>query len=250
MKNKQGAHVGMILSFLIFVTFIAFLYSITQPLTNVRQDKLNTLEYLKTELINNFSEDMTLVVVQFEEGELMECSIFESENFNELDGLGVIAKRVELLDGSENEVIVESAVINGEPVIERREQTTEKLKFYYSKEFEIDTEYQCPGLNSLYEKDNYNITFFRTTTPIFDSRIINISEEIINPDEYNKLKNELGLAVDDNFGFIFYNENRIEIVKTQEKDINIDIYSEEIPIQYMSSSDANINPGFLVIKVW
>lgn len=50
--NKKGSHVGMMLSFVIFITFIVFLYSILQPLLTMRQNKEFALESLKIELVN------------------------------------------------------------------------------------------------------------------------------------------------------------------------------------------------------
>lgn len=49
---KKGSHVGMMISFVIFVTFLVFLYSILQPVIKIRQNKELVLDSLKTELVN------------------------------------------------------------------------------------------------------------------------------------------------------------------------------------------------------
>ena len=59
MKNKRGSHVGIVLSFVIFVTFLAFLYTIIEPTIKIQQDKESLLNYLKIELMETFSADLT-----------------------------------------------------------------------------------------------------------------------------------------------------------------------------------------------
>ena len=53
MKNRKkgGTHVGMMLSFVIFITFITFLYTIIQPSIQVQKSKQVTLDVLKENLI-------------------------------------------------------------------------------------------------------------------------------------------------------------------------------------------------------
>ena len=246
--NKKGTHVGIILSFLIFVTFLAFLYSITQPATRMSRDKLDLLDYLKVELENKFSGDLTTVIISFSEQELQTCVKFSSFD-EELEGLGAIVKRVDIQEGAEIESKIQSKVEeNGDTIISRGEQTSEKLKFYYSKWFGIGA--ACPNPTTLKEDTDYSIELYRITNEIFGPAIINISQEINASQEYyEELKKELGVSLDDNFGFVFFDENKNIITQAGEEDVSLDVYAEEIPIQYIDN-EANINPGFLSIRVW
>ena len=234
MRNKRGTHVGVILSFLIFVTFLAFLYSITEPATRVSRDKLDLLEYLKVELLNKFSEDMSSVTVRI----INTGSCGKFEDFGGLEELGVVVK-------DEAEEIVESYVeLNGDTEVS---SYSGLMKFYYSTQFNRGSSLGC---SSLIDSSDYEISIFRTTEQIFESKIINTSESIESiPGYYEELKEELGVPFDDNFGFTFSNSTKDFITGTEEKDIGVDIYSEEIPIQYIDDK-ANINPGFLNIRVW
>ena len=65
---------------------------------------------------------------------------------------------------------------------------------------------------------------------------------------YENLKDELKIPVGSEFGFSFTNRTS-GVVGTEEKNISTSIYAEEIPIQYIDG-EANINPGFISIKVW
>ena len=64
MKSKRGSHVGVVLSFVMFVTFLIFLYSILEPQLKVERDKEAFLEYLKRDLVQNFYEELTVVITK------------------------------------------------------------------------------------------------------------------------------------------------------------------------------------------
>ena len=49
--SKKGSHVGVVVSFVIFVTFLVFLYTIVQPATVREKDRQYLLDYLTLNLI-------------------------------------------------------------------------------------------------------------------------------------------------------------------------------------------------------
>jgi len=57
--NKKGSHVGFILSFAIFITFIVFLFVVFNPRINFKQNKEPILNHLETELLIMFDSDLT-----------------------------------------------------------------------------------------------------------------------------------------------------------------------------------------------
>ena len=57
--NKKGSHVGMMLSFVIFVTFLVFLYSVLYPMVKIGQDKKLILDNLILELSEMLDSDYT-----------------------------------------------------------------------------------------------------------------------------------------------------------------------------------------------
>src|SRR5690606_17204328 len=64
MMNKKGSHVGMVLSFVIFVIFLVFTISILQPAVKQEKDKRALLEYLKNELANELSDQLNTTVIE------------------------------------------------------------------------------------------------------------------------------------------------------------------------------------------
>ena len=233
MINKRGTHAGVILSFLIFVTFLAFLYSITQPVTRISRDKLDLLDYLKVELLREFSEDLSKATINITESGGC-ISINTGDLDSQLIGLGIVVKEP---DGSKV-----PAYINGDKT--EINYNIGLLELYYSKEFSFGISLdECSSRG-------YEIKLIRTTEEIFNSTIIRIGEEIkTNSTYYGELKSKLGASQDDEFGFIFKDGEGNEIISANIKNVSVDIYSEEIPIQYINN-EANINPGFLSIRVW
>lgn len=245
MKKIGGSHVGMILSFLIFITFLAFLYSVLQPATQMEQDKMDLLNYLETELLTEFSEDITTVIVNVSDEIIGNC--VEFNNFDSsLNELGAIAKIIKIENNLESESKTDSGIEDNKIQIN---EATKKIKFYYSKEFNSTYGSVCSSPILINERQDYSIALFRTTEDIFESKIKNISQEMVNSIYYDLIKQRLGLSLNDEFGFIFENETRGEIARANIKEVNTNIYSDEVPIQYIDE-EANIKPGFIIVRVW
>lgn len=235
MKNKKGTHVGMILSFLVFVTFLAFLYSVTQPLTQVKRDKLDLIEYLEVELLKEFSEDLSTITINLTVENCISISNIDSE----LLGMAAVVK-------DDNENIINSSM-EGEII---KVDTTDQdiLKFYYSNEFKSGS--YTGSCDLLEEGEDYSIRLFRIKKEIFKSKIIKLLGDLESGLEtYENLKERLGVPFGDEFGFTFKDSNKEPIAGTEEKEVSTNIYVHEIPIQYIDN-EANINPGFLSIRVW
>ena len=57
--NKKGSHVGMMLSFVIFVTFLVFLYSVLYPMIKLGQNKKLILDNLIIEMVEMLDSNYT-----------------------------------------------------------------------------------------------------------------------------------------------------------------------------------------------
>ena len=233
MMNKKASHVGVILSFLVFITFIAFLYSVTEPAISVKQDKLDFLKYIKIELMKNFTGDLASVLIEIPSGS--NCMKFPSNAFPGVEDWNVVAKDK---DGNLIDSYKDS---NGDVYV--YENPEDYLNLYFSKEFENgqSEEESCTILK------NYEIKLFRTEEWFFNSSVKKLADKM--EDDYEGVKEQFGVAFDDNFDFAFKDGEGKEMVNTGEREVSSDIYSEEIPVQYVDS-EANIKPGFLIVRVW
>lgn len=234
--NKRGSHVGVVLSFVIFVTFIIFIYSITSPVTRVERGKQDLLGFLKVELINEFSADMTTETI------LIKKSVPNCVKIDTEDGSNLVT----VAKNEENENILDS-YFDGD-VVQVEIGSATQIKIYYSEKFIGGQE--ISGCNNvLQEGDDFEFGLIRTLEYVFNNSIVNFSQYISTPENYEAIKEKFNIPATDNFGFIFEDGDRNVIVQTEEKEVPTDIYVEEVPIQYVDN-EANIKPGFLKIKVW
>ena len=241
MKNKKASHVGIVLSFVIFVTFLAFLYSIVEPTMKMQQDKESLLNYLKMELMERISANLTSSTITIEK-ELPQPCIELQDLVIDLSITPVVIVK------GETGKIFPSKIEGDNLKIDRGADIEEFFfKIYNSEEFEEGSGGEFTTCR-LYDKDlgQYTIGLVRTDKYIFETKINDLINEYET--DYDNLKDDLNIPPGSEFGFslIYSNETRIG---TEEKEISTNIYSEEIPVQYVDGQ-ANINSGFINILVW
>ena len=241
-KNKKASHVGIVLSFVIFVTFLIFLYTIIEPATRVERGKEKTLELLVPELTLKLSEKMTTVTIDLTNySEAGDKNCITLPSITGLSDMGVVTKNQE-------ELIIPSTLRDDNTTdIGWKQGDNPSLKLYYSKELvNLDSEKACETVNKL---DDFKYGLIKTNTYVFESKINDTLDSLKeNGQYYEELKGNLNIPLGDEFGFGFRN-NDGETFETEEREGLTNIYVEEIPIQYIDS-EANIKSGFLIVKVW
>ncbi len=239
--KKRGSHVGIVLSFVIFITFLLFLYTIVEPSIKTQTGKEALLDYLKIELIERFSANLTSSSVTIEK-ELPKSCIELKDLITELNIVPIIIVK------DKSEKIFSNRIFGDNLQIDREgDNDVFFFKIYNSEEFEEGiggTFSSC----KLYDKDQgqYTIGLVRTDEYIFDTKVIELIDEYEN--DYEGLKNELKIPLGSEFGFgLIYSDERK--IGTEGQNISTDIYAKEIPVQYVNT-DANISLGFINIQVW
>ena len=87
-RGKKGSHVGVMLSFGIFVVFLVFLYSVLQPIIRLEQDKKLILNDLIVEFIGRFDTVYTSGSIKTTNSDfLTEMNGFASDYDNDYAGL-------------------------------------------------------------------------------------------------------------------------------------------------------------------
>lgn len=246
MKNKRGSHVGIVLSFVIFVTFLAFLYSILEPTMRMRRDKEALLDYLKIELIERFSTNLTSVAISTDK-EVKETCV-KLVNFT-----GEVEVDSRLIVKDEEGDILRATILENDLFIDRviEESGLVFFKIYNSEEFEEldEEEMSCDKLGVLKREDKgYIVGLVRTNVYIFEKKIIELIDAYEIEGGYENLKDNLNIPLGSEFGFSLIYSNKTKI-GTEEKDIPTNIYVKEIPVQYVDE-ESNINSGFINIQVW
>ncbi len=240
-KNHRGSHVGIVLSFIVFVLFLIFLYSSVEPIIKTQKDKQALLDYLEKALVKNFSANLTTSTLSINKDISKNC--IEIENLIvEIGG----ASRIIVKNKSGDITLAYISQSNGNNLLINRNDISENFfKIYSSEEFEELETFEINPCEKLKKEENYNIELVKINENIFKTRIIKFINNY--EDNYEDLKEELNVPFNSEFGFGFIDD--YETIETKEKEASTDIYAEKTPIQYIDN-EANINPGFINIQVW
>jgi len=255
MRGKGGSHVGMILSFVIFITFIVFLYSVVKPAINTGTDKKSILSSLETQVIKNVSSNLTSTTVQINNNPNKNCVVFA----NLLTALGV-QPPYPLIVKNDLEAVQEAyagsvgAEFGGLKIDNRNKKNNVYDSFfnvYYSTNFNgLTTKdgLNCQILNYDINSNtgDYTIGSVTLTKYAFENKINYLKDYYTA--NYDQLKTYLKIPPGNEFGFGFVKSDgtKTEVGTAPEK---ASVYADEIPVQYVDAN-ANILSGFINLKVW
>ena len=236
-KNKNGSHVGFVISFVLFITFIVFMYAILSFRVDFGQEKANSLNYAKAEVINRVSENLTSVSVAIGQQNPQNC--IQLEDFFLKTGIGD-----RFIVGSDSGNVLQSGKSGNDLFLERNGNLF--FRVYGSEEFNVSGGIinPCQPLNE--GSQGYTLGLSRDSRDIFESKVLGLFENYTT--DYEALKKDMKIISGDEFGFRFIYSNGTEI-KTPEENITINIYVERMAIQYIKT-DATRESGFIDIIVW
>jgi len=237
LNSKKGSHVGVMVSFLIFVTFILFVRSILEPVIVSDEDKKNLAKEIGERIIENVSYEIISTTILIESSTTSSCLSLNSFFFGSQMNEKIVVR-------DEDENVVSSSYTSENLRINRQSSSDKFFKVYCSENFDIIDE-ESSTCESLTEGTGYEIGVVKKSSYVSEDKIIELINSYSN---YSKLKSELNVpnSTEIGVGFIYANGSEI---KTPEKDATTNIYIEEKQIEYFGS-DANILSGKLRIKAW
>ena len=231
---KKGSHVGVVLSFVIFVTFLVLIYLIIQPSLNV-EEKQHLANFVETKVIERSSSDLTTtsVGVSTSSGCVVLMNIF---------GLTDLGTNLKIIN-DEGESI--SGGIDGNNLVVSR--TDEVLiKIQESSEFSNIGTMDPGSCTPLTESSTYDIGLIKTEEYLFETQILQTISDYGTG--YGALKTEFNVVKLDNFGLGFKYVNGTTI-DTEAPLSTISIYAIENSLQYINKEGA-IETGTLIIRAW
>ncbi len=240
-SDKRGSHVEVMISFVIFVTFLVFLYSIIQPAMVSKKDKQSMLDFLEMEIAKNVSSELKIITINLTSPISQACINLDEEISNLGIGPNIFVKD----DSGQN---IESYIPSGDSddiQIDRLSISDNFFKIYYSDVF-AELNSSSSTCTNLARETNYHLGLTKTQNYTSEANILKL---IGYYQDYEKLKTDWKISngTDFGFGFILQNGTVIETASGQEPSTSI--FIKESSVQYISL-DGNISLGYLKTKIW
>ncbi len=244
-KNKKGSHVGVVVSFVIFVTFLVFLYLILQPSTARERDKQYILDYLTLNLIGNASMEISSLVIEVSEPLQANKDCINLQSIDE-ETIPLNLRDNLLFINPEGESL-EYYPLNVNVIhLRTGENFLGLINVYVSEEFTGLINENIGGC----DPNPYPVGNLKTYKEIFESKLFELNESYYL--DYEGLKSYLGIPLGTEFNFYVYDLSRSELIisaEMYELPIDQSVFVEETPIQYVNDAGEPLF-GFLVVKVW
>src|SRR3989344_1665790 len=210
LKNKKGSHVGTVISFVVFLTFLLFFYIISQPVVSYKKENKIIFEKVKSEIEERINYETVISLIEIEDftGN-SECirlkSFFEKTKS---------PKNTTVKD--DQEIIISDTPRSNSNDLILQKNNHGKITVYASESLDKTGEIQSSDCTSIDYETGYNIKTVKKDFYSFENRILTLLKDY--QDDYEKLKKEMEIFEGDNFGFSFIYENGTEI-GTAEKNI-------------------------------
>jgi hypothetical protein len=246
--NKRGSHVDVIISFIIFISFVVFAYVILQPTLTTQADKTTLTNSLDTALVTNLSGGNNLTIISFsaKQSTIKNC-IQLSSFLNNANIKTTIVLR--------NSTGVIFPVYNSSGDLYVDVSSNPQLNYffdvYYSPAFNQITSGTLSNCNLLQQgnsANNYIIGQISTSSQyIYDFNLIHLINNYNT--NYGSIKNWFNLSGSDNFGFNFTYQNQTIIGTTYKTPAFTNVFAQSFPILYLNGN-SSIQSGLLTIRVW
>ena len=229
--KKKGSHVGIVISFGIFITFVVFAYVVISPAIESNENQ-NLIKNLKRNLIEEFSTEVTIISIKTDTDSISCAKI--GDFFTNFE----IGKNIVVTDSLGD--IVPATYFEQHLNIAKAGESF--FRIYSSDTFTKIASGSCTEGKDLYGK------FIKEENIVTSEEIISVVQEY--GENYTELKERLHIPAVNNFEFNFTYSDGTESA-TEEKEISrTNIYIEEFPVEYIEESDISRKVGILKVKIW
>lgn len=246
--NKRGSHIGVIISFIIFIGMIVFLYSILAPKIQVGQSKQSTINSLALNLESMLSGNLTTVSVYANSS----SSCVNLSDFASNANLGSPLHATAQNPNGETE---SSGVSGSGFYIEKTNSANKFFTVYDSANLnksQSGSPAECTTLGYGSGDGNYTIGQIKTNKYVFESLVKNMINNYGDRgygSNYPTLQKDFGLPIQENFGFNFIYQNGTPIQTGGGTPASISVYSQSFPVSYVTVN-GSVETGELVVKLW
>lgn len=224
--DKKGSHVGVIISFGIFVTFILFLYTALQPAFQTGDEQQRILNILEREVMDEVYANYTVISVSPDSAN---CLHIEDYPYSEMDS--TIAR-----DSQGN--IIQSEISEGDLYVDSPDDSG-LLKISSS-----DTELNSESGDLSDCSQDYETGMERKKKVVSKSKMVQLIENYSSSESFVREKLDFPEGEPFGFGIVYDNGTRVE---TESFENSREIFIREVPIQYFDEN-AERKGGLLVLK--
>ncbi len=252
--NKRGSHVGAMLSFVIFITFLIFLYSILQPSLKTEADKQDMVDYLTAKLKENFTSELlsvSMTIHEYQTGSGKSC-ITVKDILTGIEGQG-LNKNLLIIKNSSNSNLPYFIETGNDLSIKTGTQFDSFFKIYSSKDI---TSSKCIPISCVVPcytqtlNSGYDITSVGQMNETSLIQAIKFKKNYeLSTLSYEKIKTLFKVPENIEFSFIFKQANGSLIEPSKILPTTADVFVGETPILYIDDN-ADLKSGFLTVKVW
>ena len=225
--NKKGSHVSFVLSFVIFVVALLFMYILVTTSLPQENTKKNSFSLLKENVVKNLTSDIWVIRAY--------------DNVSLPDECVKMPKPEDIVGGSTIAIdqygSIEST-ISGDDILVEGEK--DFIKVYYSSFIQNQNVLSSSGCVALTPDS------VKKEKKISESQILDLMSRFSN--NYSSLKETFEIPSGMDFDLYFEYENGSTIGKIVE-DSSVEIYSEELKIYYLSSTTSE-KEGTLRVRIW
>ncbi len=228
MRKKGASHVEVIFSFVLFTSFIIFMFIVFKPL-QIFSKTTTDLDATEDAILKNISNDLSVISMKIYDPVTESC--FSVKNLLD-DSLRLIVK-------NESGEIVNASRSGGNIYFEK---SGDFYNLYYSDEL---NEQGSPSFCYSLVNGDYKTGFVKTYKIVSYSKLVALKNKY-NQD-YEQLKQEFGLGSD--FYIIIRNSPEINFVLAKEKPRGVEILAEDFAVSILKPN-ADLNHDIMSVQVW
>jgi len=241
-RNKKAvSHVEVIISFVIFIGFLVFLFAFLNPIKSKKLSD-NVLDKINREIIDFASVNYSYISF------VLDDSLFSFQDFINSNCFGIeieLDNEVIVRDKNNNIVSAENDIGINRVYITK--SSISNNKFYTIYASDIFSQQSLSGCFELDEKD-YNLGLLRKEKVLYLDKLINLKN--LYESDYNNLKKRFDIPSSNDFGFSVREANGEEIIKVIKKRVGkINVVAKDFPVQILNQSGA-IKYVIMNVQAW
>ena len=259
-NNKKGSHVGVVLSFIIFITFLLFVILIIQSPVREEQDKSRYLDTLRLNLFQNFTASGGDIMVIY--------------NSTPITSQQQCVRLFGILGNGENQIPFEFINENRLRIVNLTNQPFNysqqggdsfrtgqwapgylRANGYYLKVYFLEQPIANPGQSSANcvgaDVDDFEIAFITEEGSVFpgEEQINNLTDAVSTEELYDAIKLALDIPPGSDFAFNFTFSDGTIIGTGWDVPSGTGLFIREYSVLYLDS-DEELQLGKLILGIW